>query len=145
MQRAGTLVQRLATSSRTPPVVIEGAAMLKDRRIERHELQYFLQVFNRYTDRTMGCLGNVSEDGLMLISDLPMLVGGRFDLRLKVPSGNDGFRMVDVSATCQWCHEDVTPGCYDSGFHIQEAAPEYFELMHSLQHYFSFYPLEASA
>ncbi|WP_459749609.1 PilZ domain-containing protein [Pseudomonas sp. 3A(2025)] len=116
-----------------------------ERRIERHQLQYYLQVFNRYTDRPMGCLGNVSEDGLMLISDLPMLVGGRFDLRLKVPYGNDGFRAIDVSATCQWCHEDETPGCYDSGFHVQEAPSEYLDLMLSLQHYFSFYPLEASA
>ena len=53
------------------------------RHIERHQLPYYLKVFNRITDKPMGSIGNVSLDGLMLISQLPMLVGARFDLRLK--------------------------------------------------------------
>jgi hypothetical protein len=44
--------------------------MFTDRRIERHQLPYFLRVFNRVTDKPIGFLGNVSEDGLMLISQL---------------------------------------------------------------------------
>ena len=37
------------------------------RRIERHQLPYYLKVFNRITDKPMGFIGNVSLDGLMLI------------------------------------------------------------------------------
>jgi hypothetical protein len=110
--------------------------MLNERRIERHQLPYYLQVFNRYTDKPLGCLGNVSEQGLMLISDLPILVGADFQLRLKVPDGKNGLYNIDI---------DATPRVFDSGFRLQAAPAEYFVLIQALQHYFSFYPLEASA
>ncbi len=119
--------------------------MLKERKIERHQLQEYLQVFNRHTDRLLGCLGNVSEEGLMLISSIPLLVGGRFDLRVKVQR-NEGLQTIDVSATCLWCHEDETPGCYDSGFELAEVCEDYLDLINALRRYFCFYPArEASA
>lgn len=119
--------------------------MLKERKIERHQLQDYLQVFNRNTDKLVGCLGNVSENGLMLISDLPMLVGGRFELRLKMPGFNGVQRFIDVHGTCMWCKEDETPGSYDSGFSLNDAPDEYVEFIQLLRRYFSFYPYEASA
>jgi hypothetical protein len=118
--------------------------MLKERRIERHQLPGYLRVFNRYTNKPIGCLGNVSEEGLMLISDLPMLVGADFQLRLQVPCERGLPTTLDVTATCQWCHEDETPGSYDSGFLLVESSPDYAALINALRYYFSFYPLEAS-
>ncbi|SDI29879.1 PilZ domain-containing protein [Pseudomonas benzenivorans] len=118
--------------------------MPAQRRIERHQLPYYLKVFNRITDKPMGYIGNVSLDGLMLISQLPMLVGGRFDMRLKIP-GQDAQRFVDFSATCQWSHEDVTPGSFDSGFALVAPPAEYVEMVDALHRYFSFHPLSASA
>lgn len=37
--------------------------MRSQRHIERHQLPYYLKVFNRITDKPMGYLGNVSLDG----------------------------------------------------------------------------------
>lgn len=119
--------------------------MLKERRIERHQLQDYLQVFNRLTDRPIGCLGNVSENGLMVISDLPMLTGARFELRLKVPGNTEGQNFIDVQGTCMWCKEDETPGCYDSGFLLADTPGDYLEFISLLRRYFSFHALEASA
>ncbi|KFX68283.1 pilus assembly protein PilZ [Pseudomonas taeanensis MS-3] len=118
--------------------------MHTQRRIERHQLPYYLKVFNRITDRPMGYIGNMSLDGLMLISQLPMLVGARFEMRLKVP-GQNAPRLIDFSATCQWSREDVTPGSFDSGFALVAPSAEYVEMVDSLRHYFSFHPLSASA
>ncbi|MDB5984076.1 MAG: type pilus assembly PilZ [Pseudomonas sp.] len=118
--------------------------MLIERRIERHQLPYYLQVFNRYTDRSMGYLGNVSEHGLMLISELPILVGADFELRLKIP-GEEGIpKVIDLNGCCLWCHEDETPGHFDSGFMLQATAPEYIHLIRVLKSYFSFHSQEAS-
>lgn len=119
--------------------------MLIERRIERHQLQDYLQVFNRHTDRQIGCLGNVSENGLMVISDLPMLTGARFELRLKIPGNSEAQKFIDVEGTCMWCKEDETPGSYDSGFLLSNAPEDYLEYIAMLRRYFSFYPLEASA
>jgi hypothetical protein len=114
------------------------------RRIERHQLPYYLKVFNRITDKPMGYIGNVSLDGLLLISQLPLLVGARFDMRLKIP-GQLEPHFIDFSATCQWCREDVTPGYYDSGFALVAPPADYVEMVDALRHYFSFHPMAASA
>jgi hypothetical protein len=119
--------------------------MFTDRRIERHQLPYFLKVFNSVTDKPIGFLGNVSADGLMLISQLPMMVGVDFDLRLKIPASNGCQQVIDLTACCLWCHEDATPHHYDAGFSLQRAPPEYEQLMQALKQYFSFQPLPASA
>ncbi|MBC9251772.1 pilus assembly protein PilZ [Pseudomonas alcaligenes] len=116
-----------------------------ERRIERHQLPYYLKVFNRITDKPMGYIGNVSLDGLMLISQLPMLVSARFDMRLKIPGRDGHIRHIDFYATCQWSREDVTPGTFDSGFALVAPPAEYVEMVDALRHYFSFHPLQASA
>lgn len=119
--------------------------MRTQRRIERHQLPYYLKVFNSFTDKPMGYIGNISLDGMMLISQLPMLVGARFDMRLKIP-GQDGLmHNIDFYGTCQWSHEDVTPGTYDSGFALVAPPTEYVELVEALRYYFTFRPLAASA
>lgn len=59
--------------------------MFIERHIQRHQLPCVLKVFNRCTDQQIGYLGNASEDGLMLISQLPVLVGPDFELQLRVP------------------------------------------------------------
>ncbi|KPN93650.1 PilZ domain-containing protein [Pseudomonas nunensis] len=119
--------------------------MFTDRRIERHQLPYFLKVFNSVTDKPIGFLGNVSEDGMMLISQLPMMIGADFDLRLKIPASEGCMQVIDLRASCLWCHEDATPHHYDAGFSVQRAPPEYGQLVSALRQYFSFQPLPASA
>lgn len=119
--------------------------MFTDRRIERHQLPYFLKVFNSVTDKPIGYLGNVSEHGLMLISQLPMMIGADFGLRLKIPVGEGCQQIIDLRACCLWCHEDQTPQYYDAGFSLQRAPPEYGQLVEALKQYFSFQTLSASA
>lgn len=118
--------------------------MPMQRRIERHQLSYYLKVFNRITDKPMGYIGNVSCEGLLLISQIPMLVGGHFDMQIKIP-GHDAPRYISFSATCRWSHEDVTPGSFDSGFSLVAPPAEYADLVDALRVYFSFQPLPASA
>ncbi|MBD1550932.1 PilZ domain-containing protein [Pseudomonas typographi] len=120
-----------------------------ERRIERHQLPYYLKVYNRYTDLPIGYLGNVSEAGLMLISQLPLLVGPDFELQLRVPvrapEADATAQLINLTASCLWCHEDATPGYYDSGFMLLQAPLEYEQLVQALRRYFSFLPMSASA
>ena len=119
--------------------------MVTERRIERHQLAYFLSVFNRFTDKPIGYLGTVSEGGLMLISRLPILVGADFELRLKLPDSNGCRQVIDLRARCLWSHEDTTPSFYDTGFILYQPPEEYGALVSALRQYFSFHPLQASA
>jgi len=106
-------------------------------RIKRHQLPYYLQVFNRMTDQPIGYIGNISADGLLLISHLPMLVGGHFDLRIKIPT-EAGIESIDFAATCQWSRRDISPDSYDSGFSLVAPPARYLDLMDALRQYFSF-------
>lgn len=112
--------------------------MSSERRIERHHLPYYLKVFNRFTDKPMGYIGNLSLEGLMLISPYPMLVNGRFDMRLKLPGQEGQLHVIDFQATCHWSREDVTPGSFDSGFSVDAPPAEFAEMIVALRHYFSF-------
>ena len=114
--------------------------MIIERGIQRHQLTFFLNVFNRITDKPIGHLGGVSEGGLMLFSHLPFLVDATFDLRLKLRG-----QVIDLKARSLWSYEDVTPHHYDSGFVLYEPPVEYRVLIRSLRQYFSFQPWQAPA
>lgn len=115
------------------------------RQIERHELPRVLQVFNRITGHPIGYLGNVSENGLMLISQLPIMVGPDFELQIRVPLKGGGLQFINLTASCLWCHEDQTPGDYDSGFMLLQAPKEYDAFVDALQDFFTFRQVSASA
>ena len=127
------------------PDIYSRPIMYTERRIERHQLPYYLKVYNRHTGRAMGYMGNVSDVGLMLISELPLLVGPVFELQVKIPSVEGEPKLIDLSAQCLWCHEDATPRHYDAGFSLFRTPPEYGQLVEALKQYFSFQPLPASA
>ena len=119
--------------------------MVIERLIQRHQLTFFLKVFNRFTDKPIGYLGNVSDGGLMLISQLPMLVDANFEFRIKLPGADGEVQFIDLTARCLWCREDLTPHYYDSGFILYQPPAEYATLISALQRYFSFQSLQASA
>jgi hypothetical protein len=119
--------------------------MRQFRRIDRHQLPYYLKVFNRITDKPMGFIGNVSLDGLLLISQLPLLVGSRFEMRLKIPGHDGKLHFIDFHADCQWCREDVTPGTFDTGFALVAPPADYVQMVDALRHYFTFGSLAASS
>lgn len=112
--------------------------MLNQRSIQRHQLPYFLKVYNRFTDKPLGSIGNLSETGLMLISRYPMMTNVRFEMRLKIPAQHGELRCVDFSATCLWTREDVTPGSFDSGFTLIAPPEDIRSMIEALQRYFSF-------
>ena len=114
--------------------------MAELRRIHRHQLTHYLQVFNLVSGKPIGYIGNISTQGLMLVSQLPMLVGARFDLHLKVPAEDGQFHYIDFQADCQWSREDVTPGTFDSGFALVAPPADYVQMVAALHDYFSFVP-----
>jgi len=115
--------------------------MANQRRIQRHQLPYYLNVFNRFTEKPLGFIGNLSEGGLMLISPYPMMLGVRFEMRLKIPGQSGQLRQVDFSAFSLWSSEDVTPGSYDTGFSLIDPPGDIREMIAALHHYFSFQPM----
>lgn len=108
------------------------------RRIERHQLGEYLCVYNAYSGRPMGQIGNISPDGMMLISLLPIMVDEVFEMKLKLPSSTGIEEVVSFKAQSHWCRPDLSPGHYDTGFSIVSNHQAFSELARMLERYFSF-------
>jgi hypothetical protein len=73
-----------------------------------------------------------------------MLVGARFEMRLKIPAQTGQLHCIDFHATCQWTREDINPGHHDSGFALLAPPGDYVQMVEALRCYFSFVPFSAS-
>lgn len=129
------------------PDTPNGAALTEQRCIARHQLGGFLQVYNRHSGKPIGYLGNISKQGMMLISSLPIMLGACYELQLRLPSSSDSSidaDLVDFNARSHWCRPDATPGNYDSGFSITSNQQAFADLARALERYFSFnHPVDA--
>ncbi|WP_263322380.1 hypothetical protein [Endozoicomonas sp. Mp262] len=111
----------------------------KERRsIKRHQLNDYLTVYNRNTMREMGNIGNISCNGLMLISCIPVLIGAVYNMRIIIPDGDNGQVIIDFDARCHWCKPDVGPEYFDSGYSILNAGHGIIDLVDALKKYFTF-------
>ncbi|SDR95623.1 PilZ domain-containing protein [Halopseudomonas litoralis] len=109
------------------------------RRITRHQLPAYLNVYNSHTGRFMGTMGNVSCNGFMLISPLPVMLGAEYAMQLHLPSANgDQVQTLAFRAVSRWCRPDLTPGHHDAGFSIVDNMQVFANLADALQRYFTF-------
>ena len=111
----------------------------KERRsIQRHQLNEYLTVYNRNTMREMGSIGNISSNGLMLISSVPVLIGAVYNMRIVLPDHDSHERYLDFDTRCHWCKPDVSPEYFDSGYSIVNAGHGIIDLVDSLKDFFTF-------
>jgi hypothetical protein len=109
------------------------------RRIERHHLPYYLQVYNRITDRLLGYVVNISPQGMMLVSKNRLLTHAMFALEFRLPDIlSDKEKIIPFEALSHWCHPDVTPSCYDTGFSFSHPPAELTQVVDDLTEYFKF-------
>src|SRR3990167_5248327 len=77
VQRASTLIIkpthcRILESHSAMPYSMEKRIHEK-RVIKRHQLRYYLKVYNRKTGKPIGYIVNISTEGMRLVSHIPLL------------------------------------------------------------------------
>ncbi len=112
--------------------------MQERRNIGRYQLASYLTVYNRNTGRAIGSIGNISARGLMLITQLPVMVGETFHMQIKLPGSNDDSATIDFDARSHWSREDVDPTYFDTGFSLEGAQPGIVDIAATLKEFFSF-------
>lgn len=93
------------------------------RNFKRWQLIFYLRVFEQETGALLGHLVDVSEGGLMLISEGPIPVDRPFRLRLEVPRETGPRQHIELAAHSLWSRNDVNPDFYDTGFRITQLTP----------------------
>ena len=92
--------------------------LVEKRRLKRSHLIYYLRVFNRLNNETLGHLVDITPEGAMLISENPIPVNTHFEFRMQLPAEMFGRTHVDFEAESLWTKRDVNPDFHDTGFRL---------------------------
>ena len=106
--------------------------MGNQRKFERFYLSYYLKVIDRQTDLSIGHCVNVSNGGMMIISEGPIETKTVFQLKMFLPQEINGSRYVDFIAVSKWCRNDENPDFYNIGFQLQHVGPEIIKVIEHL-------------
>ena len=102
------------------------------RQVVRRHLVFYLRVFDGMSNRVVGHLMDISQSGLMILSDEPVAVNEEYRLRMHLPWKMAGSEEIIFGATSRWCRADENPEFFLSGFQIQDIESEAEKLIRHL-------------
>lgn len=97
--------------------------MIENRRSRRKQTGQSIEVTNSLTGETIGQIGNLSVDGMLLIAHRHIADDALFQLNFVLP-GSQPERRIEVGVHEQWGEPAKTPGQFWSGFRIIDIAPD---------------------
>lgn len=83
---------------------------MEHRHGRRKNLFLYLDIIDRHNGHLLGHVGDLSEDGLLIISEHKLAVGTQLDVQIKLPDG-EGFSKtrLDLSVEVRWAKPDLNP------------------------------------
>jgi hypothetical protein len=88
----------------------------EDRRAKRKQVSERIDVRDEMLDAVIGLIGNVSETGMLLLSNRAMADDALFQLRFTVTDTAGNQRELSVGAHQLWSEPANSPGQYWTGF-----------------------------
>ncbi len=117
---------------------LQGEKKKELRQDDRWYLVFYLRVFDGMSRKIFGHLIDISENGIMLISDNPVEVNEDYRLRMRLPNQMKDRDEIIFSATSRWCKSDANPDFYLIGFQIHDLDPTIRNLIVQLIKDFSY-------
>lgn len=93
------------------------------RRAKRRKIGYNVEVFDTMTEQVIGRMSNLSESGMLLILNHPLMSDALYQLRFKLPDARGVEHVLDVGAHELWNDEAAAPGQVWTGFRFIDVAP----------------------
>jgi hypothetical protein len=105
--------------------------MNEHRRSQRKRAHHAIQVANAITGQQIGHVGNLSTDGMLLISSRRLPEDALFQFSFHLPSGATAqMHQLEVGMHEQWCETANVPGQFWSGFRIIDISPEDYNVLY---------------
>jgi hypothetical protein len=98
------------------------AQNLERRTLKRWHLIFYLRVFDAESATVLGHIVDISESGMMLLSDNSISVSKDFRVWVDVPSDTGSRQRIPLEVRSLWSHNDINPDFYDTGFYIKDAS-----------------------
>ena len=108
------------------------------RKINRRYLLYFVRVYDATTRQQIGNLVDITPEGAMIVGQDPIREGQAIRLQLEVTSDVADKPYLEFPTRTIWCHPDLDPSLYNTGFEIQELTPEDFSIIKKIIDTFGF-------
>ena len=102
------------------------------RRFDRRHSIYYLRVYNQNDGTLLGNLVDISEKGVMLVSDEPLELDRFYKLKMQLPEPMNGKETIEFTGRCAWCKSDINPHFFGAGFELINPKPEFSEMLESL-------------
>jgi len=102
------------------------------RKLKRRHIMFYSRVFNRKTGQLLGYLGNLTPEGVMLISENPMEVDEEVLLRLDLPEDIYGKSILNLRSQSVWCRPDIDPNFYTTGFQLIDVDKDDMEIIEQI-------------
>jgi hypothetical protein len=97
--------------------------VIEHRRSPRKPPGVAIHVVNTLTGESVGRLGNVSAEGLMLIANRAIVEDALYQLQFNLPDEHGRLHPIEVGVHEQWTEEANVPGQSWVGFRIIDIAP----------------------
>lgn len=98
--------------------------MQEQRHCTRKVANDVLVVTDQITGNHIGRVVNISSEGLMLLSDEPMVTGSVYQLDMLLQTPQDNQEKISFAAEAVWCAEASQPESFWCGFHIIDISAE---------------------
>ena len=92
------------------------------RNIDRLKLFYYLTVYDRQTQESIGSVVDISSQGMKMMGEKYFLPDSVRSFTIRLPEGSILGESVEVEARCKWCRENKAEASYESGFEFAKKA-----------------------
>lgn len=93
------------------------------RRAKRRKVDQRIEVLDTMTGRMIGHLSDLSETGMLLILNKPLMSDALYQLSFKLSNGNGIERAIEVGAHELWSDPAAAPGLVWTGFRFLAIGP----------------------
>lgn len=80
------------------------------RRTQRRNVHEPVMVVDTMTEQVIGRLGNISESGMLLVANAPLVEDALYQLRFEITERSGRATAIDVGAHLIWVGSAHTPG-----------------------------------
>lgn len=88
------------------------------RKFDRRHSVYYLRIYDTNSGELMGNLVDISEGGLMMVSDKPLKIGSTYHLTMHLPEQIKDQSTIEFSAKAKWCKNEANPKFFDTGLEL---------------------------
>jgi len=100
------------------------------RRSQRKRANRIINVMNAITGQQIGHIGNLSIDGMLVITNRKLPEDALFQFTFHLPSGATAQQhQLEIGVHEQWCEAANAPGQFWSGFRIIDIGTEDFNVL----------------